>query len=53
MGGSIHDIQVTGLSEGDQKASTIGDQTHKDFWLKFEIEDTGIGTSSLFVFDGF
>ncbi|KAG0585657.1 hypothetical protein KC19_2G028100 [Ceratodon purpureus] len=38
----VHEA-VTGLSGGDQKASTGGDQAQRDFWLKFEIEDTGIG----------
>lgn len=39
----MHDMQVSELSEGDQKSSITGDPAPRDFWLKFEIEDTGIG----------
>lgn len=31
------------LSEGNEKTSKTSDQVSRDFWLKFEIEDTGIG----------
>lgn len=34
-------MQVSGLSEDDQQSG--GDPASRDFWLKFEIEDTGIG----------
>lgn len=39
-------MQDRRLSEGNEKTSKTSNQVSRDFWLKFEIEDTGIGISS-------